>query len=140
MERHLGQPSLMKYINMLQTAVCVIATLSCLLQAATASPIPDSQSDTATGYIHVGEKATNDTVEEGSFSPANATTTTMKETAEEEGVRADGNKCRVYLTRRKDRDNCDTGTKLGAVNHMKALGISSVDLSSCDLPNFPQAK
>ena len=121
MDRHLSQPSLMKYssdIIMLRTAVCVIATLSCLLQAATASPIPDSQTDTATGCI-----PTNDTVEE-----------------EEEGVRADGNTCRAYLRRRKDRDNCETGTELGAVNHMKALGIRSVDLSSCDLPSLPQAK
>ena len=123
---------------MIEKIVCVVATLIYLLQATTAGPLPDSLTNTTNGYM--GEEASNIMREEGSALPDNATTTTMEETAEEEGEGEERRSCPGYYTGPKDRENCEKGTGAGVIDHMEAFGMTSVDWSSCGLPSLPQAK
>ena len=137
---------------MLQTTVCVLVTLSCVLRATTAGPIPDTQTNTTdvvptntttAGPIPDTQTNTTDVVptnatrDEEPPSPASTTHAPTEEIQEEREERCS---CPGYYTGPKDRENCVTGTRLGAVDHMDALGMTSADWSSCGLPSLPEAK
>lgn len=139
---------------------CILAgLLQCLLQPVVTNCLPNAQVNNNTNdvnyndftgsgiYMGINEDVdidSNDVLNEGvegveeeeTESENDMDTDTSEELVETKT-------CPNCCKRPKNLSSCRTGTSIGRVNHVQALGLQSSDLtgwSSCGLPNFPKAK
>ena len=139
---------------------CILAgLLQCLLQPVVTNCLPSAQVNNNTNdvdyndftgsgiYMGINEDVdmdSNDVLNEGvegveeeeTESENDMDTDTSEELVETKT-------CPNCCKRPKNLSSCRTGTSIGRVNHVQALGLQSSDMtgwSSCGLPNFPKAK